>query len=52
MPTYIAPGVHIEEISKTLPSIKGMETAIPILIGFTEKIKDENDHSLINVQHV
>ena len=49
MPTYITPGVYIEEISKTPLSIKGVETSIPVFIGFTDKTKDENNHSLLNV---
>jgi len=49
MPTYITPGVYIKEISKTLPSISGVETAIPVFIGFTDKTKVESNHSLVNV---
>ena len=49
MPTYITPGVYIEEISLTPISIEGVETAIPVFIGFTDKTKDENNHSLVNV---
>ena len=49
MPTYISPGLNIEKISLTLPYIEGVETAIPVFIGFTEKTKDENDQSLTNV---
>lgn len=49
MPTYVTPGVYIEEIPKTQSSISGVETAVPVFIGFTEKTKDENNHSLVNL---
>lgn len=35
--TYKLPGVYIQEIPKSLASVKLVETAIPIFIGYTEK---------------
>lgn len=35
--TYKTPGVYIEEISKFLPSIAQVETAIPAFIGYTDE---------------
>lgn len=37
MAVYKTPGVYIEEVSKFPPSIPTLETAIPALIGYTEK---------------
>jgi len=37
MAIYKTPGVYIEEVSKLPPSIPTLETAIPALIGYTEK---------------
>ncbi|MBE9013433.1 hypothetical protein IQ250_24885, partial [Pseudanabaenaceae cyanobacterium LEGE 13415] len=36
--TYKTPGVYIEEISKFPPSIAEVATAIPVFIGYTEKV--------------
>lgn len=36
--TYKTPGVYVEEISKFPPSIAEVATAIPVFIGYTEKI--------------
>lgn len=49
MPSYKTPGVYIEEISKSPPSVAAVETAIPAFIGFTEKAVDENGETLTNV---
>jgi len=43
------PGVYIEEIALFPPSVAPVETAIPAFIGYTEKAKDRNNTSLINV---
>jgi len=36
---YRAPDVYLEEISKFLPSVVDVATAIPAFIGYTEKAK-------------
>ncbi|WP_020598749.1 phage tail sheath family protein [Spirosoma panaciterrae] len=44
---YQHPGVYIEEIPKFPPSIAAVETAIPVFIGYTEKITNSLDESLL-----
>ena len=34
---YKTPGVYVEEIDAFPPSIVGVETAVPVFIGYTEK---------------
>lgn len=46
---YKIPGVYIEEISKLLPLITSVETAIPAFIGYTEKAQFEAPEDLHNV---
>ncbi len=49
MATYKTPGVYVEEVSIFPPSVAQVETAIPVFIGYTEKVKDSKDNDLINV---
>jgi phage tail sheath protein FI len=37
MPTYLTPGVYIEEIPKFPPSVAPVATAIPAFVGYTKK---------------
>lgn len=43
--TYKTPGVYVEEISKFPPSVAQVETAIPAIVGYTEKaVVDGTDY--------
>ena len=46
MTVYKTPGVYIEEISVSPPSVAEVETAIPAFIGYTEKAKRSTDGDL------
>lgn len=48
MPEHKSPGVYIEEISRLLPSIASVETAIPAFIGYTEKARCMEESDLRN----
>jgi uncharacterized protein len=37
MPTYIAPGVFVQEVSNHPPAVEEVETALPAFIGYTQK---------------
>ncbi|MEW6678434.1 MAG: phage tail sheath C-terminal domain-containing protein [Pseudomonadota bacterium] len=37
MPTYIAPGVYVQEVSVVPPTVEDAETALPAFIGYTQK---------------
>ena len=45
---YKTPGVYIEEQSSLPPSVVGVETAIPVFIGYTEFALDARQQSLLN----
>ncbi len=40
MSNYKTPGVYVEEVSQFPPSVVGVATAIPVFIGFTEKVPE------------
>ena len=46
---YKTPGVYIEEKSTLPPSVVGVETAIPVFIGYTQTALDARQQSLLNV---
>jgi len=46
---YKTPGVYIEERSTLPPSVVGVETAIPVFIGYTEIALDAQQQSLLNI---
>jgi len=46
---YKTPGVYIEERSTLPPSVVGVETAIPVFIGYTEKAIDRQQQSILNI---
>ena len=46
MATYKSPGIYIEEISVSPPSVAEVETAVPAFIGYTEKAKRATDDDL------
>ncbi len=46
---YKTPGVYIEERSTLPPSVVGVETAIPVFIGYTEMALDAQQQSLHNI---
>ncbi|MEO1259484.1 MAG: phage tail sheath C-terminal domain-containing protein [Bacteroidota bacterium] len=46
---YKTPGVYIEERSTLPPSVVGVETAIPVFIGYTETALDAQQQPLLNV---
>ena len=43
---YKTPGVFVEELDAFPPSIVGVETAVPVFIGYTEKA-DRNGRSVL-----
>ena len=45
---YKTPGVYIEEQSTLPPSVVGVETAIPVFIGYTEFALDARQQSLLD----
>ena len=38
---YKTPGVYVEELDAFPPSIVGVETAVPVFIGYTEKAEQK-----------
>jgi phage tail sheath protein FI len=48
MPTYRTPDVYVEEISVFPPSVAEVETAIPALIGYTERATRVVANDLLN----
>src|ERR1700712_4682601 len=40
MPTYLTPGVYVEEISALPPSVAEVATAVPAFLGYTQ-VNDE-----------
>jgi hypothetical protein len=42
-PTYLSPGVYVEEVDKGTKPIEAVGTAVAAFIGYTEKAEDEKD---------
>lgn len=49
MPNFRTPGVYIQENQDLPPSVVGVETAIPVFIGYTEKARLKEGEDLLNV---
>ena len=45
--SYKTPGVYVEEISVSPPSVAQVETAIPAFIGYTNKVSNKSEHDLL-----
>ena len=42
MPTYLSPGVYVEEIDGGSKPIEGVGTAVAAFVGFTERAPDDD----------
>lgn len=47
MPTYLTPGVYVEEVPLSPPAVAEVETAIPAFVGYTQKAMAKEAHDLI-----
>lgn len=51
MPTYLSPGVYIEEREGGTRPIEAVGTAVAAFIGFTEKAEDRSDGQVTSLQN-
>lgn len=48
-PTYLSPGVYVEEVDKGTKPIEGVGTAVAAFVGFTERAVDIRDGETISL---
>jgi phage tail sheath protein FI len=51
MPTYLSPGVYMEEVSAGPKPIEGVGTATAAFVGFTEKGPANTPTLVTSLQH-